>query len=841
LEAIAALFLDKNSLVTEDNMATFFALSQAFMFGHEDGLTAAMSVMFRTYWKTTYSGKCKARLGLRFDEAGNWIDQKLARSCVRLYIAHRPPHYLGFTLILIGFLYRCRNSDPSAFISELDLPPDKVKSLGEAAELIEYHAEMAGGPPAFSVRITAELTDFERLYLGLKAVCQTNAAVVRQNLSEWDKSIPPLDDHILTLVSADLQKMEGFVVEELTACLTRLKKFSQAGHVAWDYLWNILTSARAPWHSAAIGEAEELVRDSTAVIGSVPVKLTRSNRVQVGGQTWASYFAIPCECVSRGRKLLSKLELSHGTIYVVIGSSSLSLKISEIETMITRHPYGLQFFTITGATMLLKFTEANFGIFLAELTKLEMPNLISAEKLAFKGEQIDSDPWIHSRISNYEYILYLNNASGRNFLDLEQYPVFPWLGEDRDLSRTVEGDLKYARRPMNIETALEFMSPPFAKDVVALEQQSRASGMECVPEIFAMPEFSSLETVYSLRKQLESPEVSARLHDWITLIWSVDFNSGITPLFIGRHPKKVEHIDTKRTIRSITISERMDSAIIVSSPSGFTVKFICYTGQCIGEFTLSSRDFKKIVPEVQKIPVSLPELSQNRLRVTSTLQTSFMFFDPRSPTLYILPTKTAKLTTLDVHRELISSITAVGRWLVVGGENSEIVVYRDLAKFWDPFLYRDSVSACAISDIFKVVVPGIQDGSIVICSLLNRAIVHALTISPHVPRAILVTPLWGFIVVYSELVVPGALDHSIWVYTINGETVRDLQIPYTVESWCSWTSSHGFDFVAIGTDNGEILMAEVYYIESLTCIYKFPDRIVAIAYIKEMSEILAVS
>ena len=35
--------------------------------------------------------------------------------------------------------------------------------------------------------------------------------------------------------------------------------------------------------------------------------------------------------------------------------------------------------------------------------------------------------WQNYEISNFEYIMILNKFSGRNFLDITQYPVFPWI------------------------------------------------------------------------------------------------------------------------------------------------------------------------------------------------------------------------------------------------------------------------------------------------------------------------------------------------------------------------------------------------------------------------------
>ena len=35
--------------------------------------------------------------------------------------------------------------------------------------------------------------------------------------------------------------------------------------------------------------------------------------------------------------------------------------------------------------------------------------------------------WVHGKISNLQYLLYLNFAAGRSFNTLAQWPVFPWV------------------------------------------------------------------------------------------------------------------------------------------------------------------------------------------------------------------------------------------------------------------------------------------------------------------------------------------------------------------------------------------------------------------------------
>ena len=38
--------------------------------------------------------------------------------------------------------------------------------------------------------------------------------------------------------------------------------------------------------------------------------------------------------------------------------------------------------------------------------------------------------WVLNRISNYDYLIYLNNIASRSFSDVNQYPIFPWIFKD---------------------------------------------------------------------------------------------------------------------------------------------------------------------------------------------------------------------------------------------------------------------------------------------------------------------------------------------------------------------------------------------------------------------------
>ena len=41
--------------------------------------------------------------------------------------------------------------------------------------------------------------------------------------------------------------------------------------------------------------------------------------------------------------------------------------------------------------------------------------------------KLHTNLWVDGLISNYDYIMYLNEMSGRSFNDISQYPIFPWV------------------------------------------------------------------------------------------------------------------------------------------------------------------------------------------------------------------------------------------------------------------------------------------------------------------------------------------------------------------------------------------------------------------------------
>ena len=58
--------------------------------------------------------------------------------------------------------------------------------------------------------------------------------------------------------------------------------------------------------------------------------------------------------------------------------------------------------------------------------------------------------WVNGRVTNFEYLMFLNHQAGRSFKDLTQYPVFPWVIQD------------YTSPQLDLSSPASFRSPRLA-------------------------------------------------------------------------------------------------------------------------------------------------------------------------------------------------------------------------------------------------------------------------------------------------------------------------------------------------------------------------------------------
>lgn len=140
----------------------------------------------------------------------------------------------------------------------------------------------------------------------------------------------------------------------------------------------------------------------------------------------------------------------------------------------------------TGIEICLKNGQSFFFSFRCRKDRDDVYDMMVSQPDLKRLQQTDLESmllkWQHREVSNYDYLLYLNNAAGRTKNDLTQYPVFPWILTDyesptldlsnpavyRDLSKPIGAlneerleffRMRYEAMPRGMEA--EGIPPPF--------------------------------------------------------------------------------------------------------------------------------------------------------------------------------------------------------------------------------------------------------------------------------------------------------------------------------------------------------------------------------------------
>jgi WD40 repeat protein len=230
--------------------------------------------------------------------------------------------------------------------------------------------------------------------------------------------------------------------------------------------------------------------------------------------------------------------------------------------LIAHRPVAIQLTTLDQRTYLIQFTAysaLSVLNFIAVHSKGKLPKEAVIQRTPI-GEFFDPElqsQWLKGRISNFLYLMRLNECSGRSFSDLSIYPVFPWVLSDyksarlslndakvfRDLSRPIGGGLNGYSNRRSVVNFLGAESPfadvlDWPPDFTSLSREYVLRRAELTPEFFISPKFfarielppwahgDAYEFVYLHRKALESKYVTETLHQWIDLVFGVSQNRG---------------------------------------------------------------------------------------------------------------------------------------------------------------------------------------------------------------------------------------------------------------------------------------------------------------------------
>jgi len=167
-----------------------------------------------------------------------------------------------------------------------------------------------------------------------------------------------------------------------------------------------------------------------------------------------------------------------------------------------------------------------------------------------------TEKWKNGIITNFEYIMHLNEISGRTFNDISNYPIFPLLqfsdGSKRDLSVPQPlfmtpyqlGNILFRSEPFTdlhnlyngntfgiknslltkFESSGSELSPEFFTCTASVENPDGLNIADLGAVLLPPDCKNPLEFIINNRNLLESSEISENLHKWIDLYWGINQN-----------------------------------------------------------------------------------------------------------------------------------------------------------------------------------------------------------------------------------------------------------------------------------------------------------------------------
>jgi hypothetical protein len=417
-----------------------------------------------------------------------------------------------------------------------------------------------------------------------------------------------------------------------------------------------------------------------------------------------------------------------------------------------------------------------------------------------------------------------------------------------------------------------------------------------VDDVVLPPWASSVhEFIYLNRKALESEFVSSHIQHWIDLIWgdkqkgekailahntfmpemydniwgrqqidplararieAVTSHCGQIPpqLFLAPHPERAGRA-AKHTVLSmpLTINFGLRSTLcgLVKSDGRWTicVSLVDSSGGCVtaafapealSKLIRVRRQVSELTSEniLSNLPIaSFPPIGQRRLCAVMN-DTQFIVVGEDRTELNKVDVHKGTVQVLSPQRAEIVAIAVDGTWIATANRGSELLIYNvtvDNAPILTIPAFVSSVACCALSNGFHSVVYGTRDGSLLFCSLNSGSVTRFISVAGSRPCSILITPFWGFVVVYLTRIVDGKLQHSISLYSTNGDLIRTIVHSHAIVQWVSFTSSDGFDFVVMADAANRCFLFEAFYLNVSKELFIAPATVTSLNFLPSES------
>lgn len=381
--------------------------------------------------------------GLRLDERSRWKDMSLAQNTMHLVgITCYWPAF-DIDLIICSFVMRTIPSIVSTHLQGMKISSRAIDQYQIYIDLLCFRA--------LENKINCNLLKYKSKNF------MTNASIALFETAKWKMEkfieVPHMIYHSIREFYKEFHNVNPLidlnVENEFNCYLTEMKKSLsiKANEVVlnrklWNQLWNAITAPSSIWENA-IDRKETILRDKIGCYSFCPFKT--KTKIETENNSKSSIrpeFQVNCHLIVNTKEFECEFVLFNDRFEIVMNDNRKKIiKYIDIIEILPRSRFhqknSIEVFLKDHKSYFISFIEdqyindlidTNFSLNIFIISKISqfekrlLNPISSIEDLCEK--------WCNRKISNFEYIIELNKASGRSFNDLSQYPIFPWIIKD---------------------------------------------------------------------------------------------------------------------------------------------------------------------------------------------------------------------------------------------------------------------------------------------------------------------------------------------------------------------------------------------------------------------------
>lgn len=274
-----------------------------------------------------------------------------------------------------------------------------------------------------------------------------NFAQMEDNLLIENENITKLYE-LFSSLDPDPELATNAIVSQLLDTQGHQERVKQS----WTKEWNYLTTDTAPWeksvHKTEKNEristlSEKFVMIQTNVSKDQPVIRQRNQsqsllnfaipqgvleQMQFNTDEEVPAFQTETVLYSMKYEYTGTFSLFHDKISITgLEGNRHDIMLDNIQFMMPRkichRPTAIEIFTYNGESCLISFSKVTAQ---EVVTRINSQHLVHSIGTPYKITK----QWLHRKLTNFEYIVYVNMFSGRSFNNASMYPIFPWIIDD---------------------------------------------------------------------------------------------------------------------------------------------------------------------------------------------------------------------------------------------------------------------------------------------------------------------------------------------------------------------------------------------------------------------------